>query len=164
MAQVLVLNQDYRAISVCDPQRALVLILCQKAELISDRTDRKFRSVRLEYQFPSVIRLYRYVNLPYKKVALTRHNVFKRDGYSCVYCSSKEDLTLDHVLPRSQGGTSTWRNLVTACKKCNTEKGDRTPDQAKMPMKHKPYRPGFLMYLRQFSGHLQEDWKPFLLN
>ena len=104
MAQVLVLNQDYQAISLCAPERAIVLVLMKKAELVSDVTSQKMRSVKQEFKFPSVIRLHQFVYLPFKKVALTRENVFKRDGHECVYCGSTKNLTLDHLVPRAQGG------------------------------------------------------------
>ncbi|MEZ4901376.1 MAG: HNH endonuclease [Spirosomataceae bacterium] len=69
---------------------------------------------------------------------MTRQNIFKRDGHRCVYCGTHEDLTLDHVLPKSRGGRTSWDNLATACKRCNTRKGDRTPEEAFMPMNIRP--------------------------
>lgn len=162
-SKVLVLNQDYQAISVCSAERAFVLVYLQKAELINDMEARRLHSVKGTFQYPSIIRLYRYVNIPYKKVALSRQNIYKRDGYRCQYCGSKEALTLDHVMPKSRGGRDTWQNLVTACQKCNTYKGDRTPAEAEMQLRMKPYRPSFIMYLRDFSGKVQEEWKPYLL-
>lgn len=162
MNQVLVLNQDYQAISLCDPQRALVLVMMQKAEMVADVAGRHLRSVRSEFRFPSIIRLRAYVRLPFKKVALTRHNVMKRDGFVCAYCGGDKHLTLDHVLPRAQGGPTTWRNLITACYSCNSQKGDRTPAQAQMPLLRTAYRPSFIMYLSQFSGDVQQPWRPFL--
>lgn len=163
MWQVLVLNQDYQAISLCDPSRALVLVLLKKAELVSDVSDRKFRSVSAEFSFPSVIRLYNYVKVPYKKVSMTRQNIFKRDGSRCVYCGATEHLTLDHVIPRARGGSSTWDNLVTACHRCNTSKGDLTPEEAGMKIHYAPFRPSFIMYLSQFSTRINDDWKPYLM-
>lgn len=162
-SKVLVLNQDYQAISVCSVERAFVLVFLKKAELVSDLAAKQIRSVGAAFQYPSIIRLYRYVQIPYKKVALSRVNVYKRDAYRCQYCSSRDDLTLDHILPRSRGGKDTWTNLVTACQKCNTMKGDRTPAEADMPLLMKPYRPSFIMYLRDFSGNVHEAWKPYLL-
>lgn len=160
--QVLVLNQDYQAISLCEPERALVLVMMQKAEMIADVAERRLRSVKQEFEFPSIIRLLAYVRLPFKKVHLTRHNVMKRDGYACAYCGSTKNLTLDHVLPRAQGGQTSWNNLITACYSCNSQKGDRTPEQARMPLLRKPYRPSFIMYLSQFSGDVHAPWRPFL--
>ncbi len=162
-SKVLVLNQDYQAISVCSVERAFVLVYMNKAELISSSHTRKLRTVSAEYVSPSIIRLHRYINLPYKKVALSRQNIFKRDGYQCIYCSKRDHLTLDHILPRSRGGRDSWHNLVAACQRCNTLKGDRTPEEAEMQMSHKPFRPSFIMYLRDFNGKVMDEWKPYLL-
>ncbi len=160
---VLVLNQDYQALSVCSVERAFLLVLLDKAELVNDVPDRVLKSSVSQYPYPSIIRLYRYINIPYKNVSLTRQNIYKRDGYQCVYCETKEDLTLDHLLPRSRGGKDQWINLVTACQKCNTYKGNRTPEEAAMVIRNKPYRPSFIMYLRDFSGKLYDEWKPYLM-
>lgn len=161
--KVLVLNQDYQAVSLCSAERAFVLVLLQKAELISEHTAKVLRSVSHEFRYPSIIRLNRFVNLPFKKVSLSRINIYKRDGHACVYCGKKDNLTLDHVLPRSRGGRDSWDNLVTACQKCNTEKGDNTPEEAGMTMRHLPFRPSFIMYLRDFHGKVTDDWRPYLL-
>lgn len=161
--QVLVLNQDYQAISLCEPERALVLVMLKKAEMVTDVPERRFRSIQSEFRFPSIIRLFTYVQLPFKKVSLSRQNVFKRDGNRCVYCGSRDKLTVDHVVPRAQGGRTVWNNLVTACYKCNSRKGDLTPEEAGMDMPFKPFRPSFIMFLSQFSGSVNEDWKPYLL-
>lgn len=162
-SKVLVLNQDYQAISVCSVERAFVLVFLKKAEMVSDAGAYVLRSVAHSFQRPLVIRLMRFVQIPFKKVSLTRQNIFKRDGFRCAYCGSRDDLTLDHLLPRSKGGGDSWHNLVTACQKCNTMKGNRTPEEAEMPLRVKPYRPSFIMYLRDFSGKIHEEWKPFLL-
>ncbi|MEZ4776087.1 MAG: HNH endonuclease [Bacteroidia bacterium] len=162
MTQVLVLNQDYQAISVCNSEKAVVLILLKKAELVADIAEKRIRSVNLEIQFPSVIRLNSFVRLPYRQVALTRENVFRRDGYQCVYCGSRKQLTLDHVIPRARGGHTTWKNLVTACVRCNAGKGDLSLEKSGLALPFTPFRPSFIMYLSRFSGKVNEDWKPFL--
>ncbi len=159
---VLVLNQDYQAIGVCSVERAFILVLLQKAEMLSDNPKRQLRSVSGDFRFPSIIRLYRYINIPYKKVNLSRHNIFKRDRNRCVYCGTKDSLTIDHVVPRSHGGRDSWDNLVTACQKCNARKGSMTPEQAGMAMRHKPFRPSFVMFLSNFAGDVRDDWKPYL--
>ncbi|GAB4414616.1 MAG: HNH endonuclease [Bacteroidia bacterium] len=160
MTQVLVLNQDYQAVSICDVERAVVLLFGRKAELVADKADCRLRSARQTFAYPSVIRLLAYVHLPYRKVALTRANIFRRDGNRCAYCGSKDNLTLDHVIPRAQGGRHTWGNLVTACQTCNNCKADRSPEAAGMTLLTQPYRPGFLM----FTGLTTRDetWRPFL--
>lgn len=160
--KVLVLNQDYRALTVCSVHRAFLLVYMEKAELVSNAKNLFLRTVSSSYPVPSIIRLQDYVNIPYKGVVLSRQNIFKRDGHLCQYCSSRSDLTLDHVMPRSRGGQSSWDNLVTACKHCNSKKGDCTPDEAGMPLKRKPYKPSFFMFLRDFSGYVDDDWLTYL--
>ena len=162
-SKVLVLNQDYQAISVCSVERAFVLVFLNKAELVSENSLKTMRTVTSHFRRPLVIRLNRYVQIPFKKISLTRQNIFKRDGFRCQYCGTRDGLTLDHVLPRSKGGHDSWHNLITACQKCNTYKGNRTPEEAEMIIKVKPYRPSFIMYLRDFSGKIAEEWKPYLL-
>lgn len=159
---VLVLNQNYQAIGVCTAERAFILVYMRKAEMLSDVPSRRLKTVRENFKFPSIIRLYRYVQIPYKKVNLSRQNIFKRDRMKCVYCGSKEALTLDHVIPKSLGGRDTWDNLVTACQKCNSKKGNMTPEEAGMELRYMPFRPSFVMFLSNFAGNIREDWKPYL--
>ncbi len=160
--KVLVLNQDYQAIGVTAAERAFVLVFLNKAELLTEIPDRKIRSVSKEFKFPSIIRLYRYIAIPYKKVNLSRQNIFRRDNHTCLYCGTKENLTIDHVFPKAQGGRDTWDNLATACQKCNSKKGNMTPEMAGMDMLYRPFRPSFVMFLGNFSGKVREDWKPYL--
>lgn len=162
-AKVLVLNQDYQALSVCSVHRAFVLVFLKKAEMVSDMEQLWLHSIREAHKYPSIIRLYKYIQIPYKKVSLTRQNLYKRDGNKCAYCGNSEDLTLDHVIPRSQGGVDSWTNLVTACQKCNTLKGNRTPAEAGMPLLVQPFRPSFIMFLRDFNGKVHDEWRPYLL-
>lgn len=160
---VLVLNQNYQAIGICSVERAFVLIFLQKAEMLTDVPSLRLRSINSDFCFPSIIRLFRYVSIPYKKVNLSRHNIFKRDQLRCVYCGSKDNLTIDHVVPKSTGGRDTWDNLVTACQKCNSKKGSMTPEEAGMALKYQPFRPSFVMFLSNFTGGtIREDWKPYL--
>ncbi len=160
--KVLILNQDYTALTICTVQKAFILVYLKKAEMISENKNQPLRTVSSTYPMPSIIRLFRYVNLPYRGVMLSRQNIFKRDGNACQYCGSVHDLTLDHVLPKSRSGRSTWDNLVTACKSCNSKKGDRTPEEAEMPLKRPPFKPSFIMFLRDFSGAIDEEWKQYL--
>ena len=159
---VLVLNQNYQAIGICSVERAFILIILQKAEMLTEVPTRSLRTISRDYKFPSIIRLHRYVSIPYKRVNLSRHNIFKRDQLKCVYCGSTDHLTIDHVVPKSMGGRDTWDNLVTACQRCNAEKGSKTPEEAGMEMEHKPFRPSFVMFLSNFAGNVREDWKPYL--
>jgi 5-methylcytosine-specific restriction endonuclease McrA len=159
---VLVLNQDYQALSVCSVQRAVVLMLLQKAELVEAAAGREVRTARTHFAWPSVVRLKGYVRVPYRRVLLTRRNIFRRDDHICQYCGAADRLTLDHVLPKSRGGPDSWENLVAACVPCNNRKGNRTPEEAGMPLRRAPFRPSHVMYLRDFFGAGADDWKPFL--
>ncbi|MFN8436704.1 MAG: HNH endonuclease [Cytophagales bacterium] len=160
--KVLVLNQDYRALTICNVERAFLLVYLQKAEMIASDKLRTLRSVSSSFSMPSVIKLNNYVNIPYKGVVLSRQNIFKRDGYKCAYCGSKHSLTLDHVQPRSRKGPTTWENLITACSPCNAKKGDRTPEEAGMILPYKPFKPSFIMFLREFTENVDEEWTTFL--
>ncbi|SOE22069.1 5-methylcytosine-specific restriction endonuclease McrA [Spirosomataceae bacterium TFI 002] len=162
--KVLVLNADYSALSICSVPKAFVLVFSQKAELVSEVDKVKLRTVSTSYPMPSVIKLNRYINIPYKSVVLNRQNIFKRDGNACVYCGTTRDLTLDHVIPKSKGGRTNWLNLVAACRPCNSQKGNETPEQANMPMRHQPFKPTFIMYLRDFFGTSEKNWAPFLVS
>lgn len=161
-SRVLVLNFDYSPISVCSVQRAFLLVYLQKAEMLAGAKDGLLHSVTQTFPMPAVIRLLRYIPVPYKGVMLTRQNVFKRDGHTCQYCGTQKDLTLDHVIPRSKNGKSSWSNLVTACKRCNSRKGNNSPEAAGLQLKNKPIRPSYLEFLRHFSGLYQEEWAPYL--
>lgn len=160
--KVLVLNQDYSPITVCTINRAFLLVYLNKAELINAAKNTFLRTVSKSFPLPSVIRITQYVNIPYRSVVLTRYNVFKRDGNACQYCGSTKELTLDHVIPKSKGGKSTWTNLVTACKKCNAKKGDFKLEKTDMKLKSKPVKPSYTMFLRSNSGNCQEEWLPYL--
>ena len=159
---VLVLNQDYRALTVCSVERAVVLVFLHRAELIQARPDRVIHSARVVFPWPSVVRLKGYVHVPYRRILLSRRNVLRRDNNRCQYCGSRDRLTLDHVLPRSRGGTDSWENLVAACVPCNNRKGSRTPEEANMALRRAPFRPSHVMYLRDFLGTLDDAWKPYL--
>lgn len=159
---VLILNQDYQPLSVVNIKKGLVLLFLEKAEMLHDNPNQKIRTIDTRYDYPSVIRLRKYARIPFKNIVLSRKNVLKRDSQKCQYCSSKDDLTIDHVIPKSRGGQDTWENLVTACSKCNHEKGNKTPKEAGMKLMRKPYRPNHIIYLRDFYGNVQEHWKPYL--
>ncbi|MFN1834534.1 HNH endonuclease [Balneola sp. MJW-20] len=161
-ANVLVLNQDYQPLSVCSVQRSMKLIFLEKAELLHDDPERELRTTRRSYSYPSVIRLRNYIRLPYAKIVLSRRNVMRRDDFTCQYCGKRSDLTIDHVIPKSRGGKDTWENLTTACDKCNVKKGNRTPKEAQMLLQTKPYRPVPITFFRDYSGGVQENWKPYL--
>ena len=140
MAQALVLNATYEPLSVVSARRAVVLLVRNKAELIESK-DRTFRSEKMSIPVPSVIRLLRYVRVPYRRrVPLNRRAVFARDAHTCQYCAAPAE-NIDHIVPRSRGGSHTWENVVAACRRCNTKKGDRTPGEASMCLGRVPRAP-----------------------
>lgn len=161
--RVLVLNQSYEPISICNVQKAIVLLVLTKAELVAGLENRAVRSVRESFAFPSVIRLRRYIHAPIKKIELSRKNILRRDGNRCQYCgTTRAPLTVDHVMPRSRGGGDSWENLVCACVKCNIRKGNRTPDEAGMKLAKTPRRPTHVTFIRNINGDVDEHWKPYL--
>jgi 5-methylcytosine-specific restriction endonuclease McrA len=120
----LLLNATYEPLCVVSSRRAVVLVLAQKAVAVEDG-DGEFHSVTTAVRVPSVLRLTRYVRVPYRaQVPLTRRAVFARDGGRCVYCGAAA-TSLDHVVPRSRGGAHTWENVVASCARCNHTKADR---------------------------------------
>ena len=126
------------------------------------------RTVRMQIAVPKVIRLLGYDKLPRNEVKLNRRNIFARDNNRCQYCGEKfptSELSLDHIIPRSQGGGESWENLVCCCVKCNTRKGGRTPKQAVMPLIKRPIKPKTnpVLHIRLGSGKY-ESWKAFLDN
>lgn len=163
MNRVLVLNQDFSPLMVCSVERAFLLVFMNKSEMLRAANGYRLRTITRSFPMPSVIRLNRYVNAPYKGVTLTRQNIFKRDNFECQYCGTKRDLTLDHVLPTSRGGPHSWLNLVTACKRCNTVKGDFTAEEAGMRLRHRPYKPSYTLFLKDAPGMHQHEWEEFLL-
>ncbi|NJN27463.1 MAG: HNH endonuclease [Cyclobacteriaceae bacterium] len=160
--KALVLNLDYTPISVCSAQRAFLLVYLNKAELIKSNSGLAFHTIDKSYDMPAVIKINRYVNVPFKGVVLSRENVFKRDGFTCQYCGTNQDLTLDHLIPKAKGGETKWNNLVTACKKCNSRKGDFNLEEIGMQLAFRPYRPSYIMYLKDLSGANYNEWKPYL--
>ena len=161
--QCLVLDSSYMARSVISTERAFVINFKGNAEIVHNHPT-YFGTVNknIAYPKPSIIRVFRYVKLEYNKVPLTRSNIYKRDGYKCVYCGNgtKSALTLDHVVPQSKGGRDSWENLVTACQPCNGEKANLTIEEwgKKDPS---PKRPHFLMLLKNIK-YIPPEWKPYL--
>jgi 5-methylcytosine-specific restriction endonuclease McrA len=134
-----------------------------KADLVLDDKRKNLHTVSQVFPWPSVIRLSRYINVPYKKVVLTRKNILRRDLYKCSYCGRGDlPLTIDHVIPRARGGVDSWENLVCACTICNNKKGDRTPEEANMSLANRPFKPSHIMFIKNVVGKLDETWKPYL--
>jgi len=134
-----------------------------KAELVAEHQGMIIRSVTTSLPHPSVIRLSRFIRVPYKKVELSRRNIIRRDGFCCQYCGSHtHELTIDHIIPKSKGGIDSWDNLVSACKKCNNKKGDKTPEEAGLKLQIAPRRPNHIVFIRQFMSKSDQLWAPFL--
>lgn len=160
--KVLVLNQNYEPLTVTRAQRAVVLVILGKAEIV-ERYEAEVRSPSLKVPLPSVVRLCVYIRAPRKEVALTRRNVLKRDRYTCQYCGTRRGpMTTDHVVPRSQGGNDDWANLVAACVRCNNRKGSRTPEQAGMDLARPPRRPHRTTQITLYSTIPDRRWRPYL--
>lgn len=138
---VLVLNANYEPLNVCTIRRAMGLIFADKAlMLVNGRGE--IHTARSIYPAPSVIRLDRMIKRPRPSVKLNKHEIFRRDNYTCQYCGRSEpDLTLDHVIPRRLGGKHSWDNLVTACRVCNHRKGGRMADSTGMKLMTRPEAP-----------------------
>jgi len=143
---VLVLNVTYEPLSVVPVPRAIHLLMVQRAELV-EASDAMIRSERLQLPVPQVIRLLHYVRVPHNlPLPLSRRALLLRDDLTCQYCGAqpgRENLTIDHVIPRSRGGRTEWENVVAACGACNRKKGNRTPEEAGMKLLRKPHRPRF---------------------
>jgi 5-methylcytosine-specific restriction endonuclease McrA len=192
-ASVLVLNRSYMAVHVANVRRAFALLVRELAEVIHiedgryanysfaswrelselksayrEPHDDWVRSVNFEIQVPRVIRLLFYDRIPRQTVRLNRRNIFLRDGNHCQYCGRKfpsSELSLDHVLPRSRGGQTTWENVACACVACNVRKGGRTPKEAGMTMVRRPARPKHSPLLTiQLGNPKYESWKTFVSN
>jgi 5-methylcytosine-specific restriction endonuclease McrA len=161
VSRALVLNATYEPLCVVPTRRALVLVLDSKAELLS-ATERVFHSERAAFEEPSVVRLVYYVKVPYQaRVALNRRAVFARDNHRCQYCGAAAE-NLDHVVPRSKGGTHTWENVVAACRPCNTRKEDRLLHETSLTLRRKPIAPRERGWILVAAGSVRPDWEPYL--
>lgn len=140
----LVLNADYRPLSyyplsVWSWQDAIKAVFLDRVNIVSEY-EVEVRSTSFSMRLPSVVSLKTFVK-PSRNPAFTRFNVFLRDRFQCQYCGSKDDLTFDHLIPRSKGGTTTWENVLTACSPCNLRKGSKTYQEAQMHPHQFPFRP-----------------------
>lgn len=160
---VLVLNQNYEPLSVATVRRALVMILSGKADIVENGRGMIHTTTRA-YHCPSVVRLEYMVHRPRPQVKLSRREIFRRDDYTCQYCDAHtRNLTVDHVVPRTRGGSHTWGNLVSACPSCNRRKGGKTLAEARMTLRRKPFRPKTTgRYLYGAYLDLHEEWTKFL--
>lgn len=192
-ASVLVLNKLFVAVHIVSVRRAFTLLCKELAEVVSieegqwlsydfeswrdvselrkefkEPHDDWVRTVSFEIQVPRIIRLLRYDRLPKQTVKFNRRNIFARDGNRCQYCGkrfSTSELTLDHVVPRAQGGKATWSNIVCACMDCNVKKGGRTPIQAGVRLIREPVKPKTSPLVTiKLGSQKYQSWKTFLDN
>ena len=164
MSQVLVLNASYEPLNITTWRRAMVMMIKGKAESLEQDPNRMIRQNTL---LPTVIRLRHFVRVPFKELPLTRRNILNRDRQCCQYCGcSEEKLSIDHVMPRSRGGSDDWLNVTTACLPCNVMKGNQTPQEAGMQLRMTPFKPLNSMYFeinkRTNSGHYKE-WSKYIM-
>ncbi len=168
-APALVLNADYRPLSyyplsLWPWQEVIKAVFLERVDVIAEY-DQFVHSPSMKMRLPSVIALREFVKQD-RPPAFTRFNVFLRDGFKCVYCNSPNDLTFDHVIPRSKGGRTSWDNIVAACSPCNLRKGGRLPHEAKMHPAHRPMRPS-AYHLQEVGrrfppNHLHQTWLDYL--
>jgi 5-methylcytosine-specific restriction endonuclease McrA len=177
----LILNRNWQPVNVATVARALVLLWNDAARVVDpnnfqlytwddwsqlrpDEDERFIQAVRLRLRVPEVIVLADYDRLPNAAVSFSRRNIFKRDHWACQYCGcqpASDELTIDHVTPRSHGGTSTWENCVLACIDCNKRKADRTPRQAGMKLRAVPVRPLWQPFYARDNRRI-ESWSKFI--
>lgn len=166
MERVLLLNITYEPLKVIDWKKAVTLLCLGKVEVLEEY-NREIRSVSFTLKLPSVVRLLQMIKRPKSPVRFSRQNIYARDRYQCQYCGCKypsEDLTYDHVIPKSRGGRTQWENIVTCCVECNRKKGGRTPHEASMRLVREPCRPSWVPAIRITIGFKQipENWRDYL--
>jgi 5-methylcytosine-specific restriction endonuclease McrA len=162
MARALVLNATYEPLSIVPSRRAVCLLIDEKAEVVEADPLEVLRSESLIVPVPTVVRLRYMVNAPRHRIAnVSRRAVFARDEYRCQYCGDRAD-SIDHVVPRSRGGRDVWDNLAAACRRCNTRKRDRTPDEAGMRLLRPCRAPRATAWVTLGANLVPDAWKPYL--
>jgi 5-methylcytosine-specific restriction endonuclease McrA len=156
MSNVLVLNYDYTPLNITSTRRGYVLVDKGKAEIIKSAENPIVAGYQT-YVRPLIIRLLSYIRFNQRNLKVNRTRIYKRDNHECAYCGSKKQLTLDHIIPKSRGGGNDWNNLVTCCFKCNLKKANKTPEEAKMVLKVKPYAPTLISE----NGLLKKIWDDY---
>jgi len=150
MDRTIVLNTDYTFLNTVSWRRAVCLMVKGKVEVLK-YTDRVVSNAErtVQMKIPAVIKLIKIIRSLYRnRVPFSKRNVMVRDGFACAYCGSTIALTIEHILPVSRGGKSTFENCVAACTKCNSRKGNRTPSEAKMYLKKQPYAPTIAEFIK----------------
>lgn len=165
MERTLLLTQGYEPLCTISWQRAISLLTLGKVEVVEEY-ERDVRSTFLVIKMPAVVRLISAFRRHKKRVKFSRQNILARDRWKCQYCGIKvktHEMTMDHVIPRSQGGTTCWENIVTSCEPCNARKADRTPEQADMKLRKRPKRPSWVpIFSIQLSGPPPEQWASYI--
>lgn len=166
MEKTLLLNITYEPLQVISWQKAITLLTLGKVEVVEEY-DRDVRSVSFSIKLPAVVRLLRFVKWREQAAKFSRRNIYARDHGQCQYCGrslAQHELTFDHVVPKSQGGGTTWDNVVTACVECNGRKGGRTPKQAGMTLRSQPRAPKWELALRLTIGinNAPDSWRDYL--
>jgi len=162
--RVLVLNASYEPLQIISLRRAVILLLQEKAELV-EATERQLRACNISLDIPLVIRLMRYIKIPHRfRLPCSRRGVLARDHETCQYCGAqpgRTNLTVDHVIPRSQGGKTVWDNVVAACSDCNRKKGGRTPEQAHMLLRTNPRQPQYVAFALLGEIERHDVWRKY---
>src|SRR5260370_33203745 len=165
---VLVLNYTFEPLHFTNARRAITLLMSGKAESVA-ASPRVVRSPSVAFPLPAVIRLAIYIRKPFlDRVAFTKKNILRRDGYTCQYCDRRgERLTVDHIVPRSRGGETTWINVVAACLRCNLPEGNRLLDAVPMRLLREPARPKLRfathMLKHPHASSLIDSWRKYLV-
>jgi 5-methylcytosine-specific restriction endonuclease McrA len=162
----LVLSQGYEPVKIVSWQRAITLLFLGKVEVIEEY-DRDIKSTSLVIKVPAVVRLLAAIRRHKQPVKFSRVNIYGRDRYTCQFCGVKKpigELTYDHVVPRSQGGKTTWTNIVTACEACNRRKANRTPEQAGMRLLAQPVQPKAMpsLVITISKESMPDAWRDYL--
>jgi 5-methylcytosine-specific restriction endonuclease McrA len=158
MEKVLVLNSDFTPINVTSVYKGFNLVNKGKAEILKSH-EKPILAGLQTFVRPLIIRLFNYVKFRYHKLKINRHRLFRRDDYQCVYCGSKRNLTIDHIIPKSRGGHNSWTNLITCCSGCNKQKGDKTPEEAGMKLLFKAYEPS--IFSEVINPNVEFVWDNF---
>jgi len=162
METVLVLNYDYTPLNVTSLRRGFVLVDKGKAEVLREYENPIMTTVG-NFIRPLIIRLLKYIKFRRKRdIKISRARIYQRDKYVCVYCGGNKKLTIDHVIPKSRGGSNGWNNLVTCCSRCNSFKGDKTPEEAGMKLRFKPTVPN--LFSRVVDENVEKVWSEFDYN
>lgn len=160
-SKVLVLSNSYEPLSITCRRKAFLLVYLDKADVVEFK-DELMHTINKSYNVPSIIRLKQRPKFNiFSRVELNRKNIFKRDNHQCQYCGSNENLTIDHIIPKSKGGDSTWENLVTACTSCNNKKDNKLLNEVNMKLKSTPKRPHHVQFLMKRQS-VEESWKDYL--